>query len=668
MSRPPVVLILAAPNSGPDAVESVRAFLGELGANDHLVVVGPAEQLRAVLDQDSRLHLLEKDPHALVPDLWRAGLEASNAPLVAFSTAGMRPEPGWLQSLTSALVRSGAAAVGGPIAPERALSSGDRAVYLHRYARYWPPVRAGSDMEPPGENAIYVRQHLQDLEPLTGSGFWEVEIHRALRANGRSVAFEPSAVVRFMGGVRFGRLLTSRGRHARRFGAFRSAGQGVAARGRSVLRTPLVPAVLVCRAMRAVPQKREPWSRWGAALPGLGALALTWAGGELWGTVFGDRGRASERESRGQAMNAPVSKNGLGILVVGVGWLGSRRARAALAARGTRLAAVLDDDEIRCRREADRLGVLAVPDLATGLNLPGVDAVIVATPPGDHAAIVKKCLEAGKHVLCEKPLTIDPYQARVLAQLADDRRLRLATGFDHRFWPPVAEALALVRSGRIGAVESIRAQIGHRATGAFLGSWHIDPQYSGGGCLMDNGPHACDLIRQLAGEVVAAKGYVSDPLDLPEGCESEAFALFRGHDRAHADLHVSWTLPTGYLTLEILGRDGFLKVETAPWRLRGQLGGGRWIDRRYVVERAREAVFRRLHGCGSSLVRELEAFADAEHPHPRPGATGWDGCRATEMVQAVYRSSETGEEVFLDPLPVRLPERKRHSAPGRPCR
>jgi predicted dehydrogenase len=662
MNRP-LALILATPDHGPDPSESVRAFLDELDEKDRIWVVGPIAKDVNHSCADSRVSVLPHPPEALVPDLWRAGLDASTEPLVAFSTAGMAPNPGWRRVLVSALTHSGASAVGGPIAPATHLPGTDRAVYLHRYARYWPPVNASAPPGPPGENALYVREHLHGLEPLSRPGFWEVEVLRALQSSGHSILFEPSAVVTYTGGSQFKRLLPTRFRHARRFGAWRSQGQGGLTRYRMLARTPLVPALLIGRAWNSIRRQREPWRPWSSALPQLTALASTWAVGEAAGTLFGEARHTPETEAKGHAMITQDAKQTLGILVVGVGWLGSRRARAALAARGTRLAAVLDEDPARARREAEVLGVLAAPDLATALALPGVDAVIIATPPGDHARILKKCLEADKHVLCEKPLTVDPYQARSLAQLATDRRLRLATGFDHRFWPPVAEALALVRSGRIGPVETVRAQIGHKASAQFLASWHIDPEFSGGGCLIDNGPHACDLIRQIAGEVVAAKGYVSSPLDLPEGCESEALALFRGHDNALASLHVSWTLPAGYLTLEILGRDGFLHVQTAPWRLSGRLGGGRRINRTFLVERAREAVFRRLHGCGSSLVAELEAFADAAHPHPRPGATGWDGCRATEMVQAVYRASETGEEVFLDPLPVRLPEHKRARAP-----
>jgi predicted dehydrogenase len=354
-------------------------------------------------------------------------------------------------------------------------------------------------------------------------------------------------------------------------------------------------------------------------------------------------------------MDANGDGKAMGLLVVGTGYLGAQRAAAAMLTKRVRLVAVTDRDAESAERLAARLGVVAVPDLESGLESGGVDAVVIATPHADHAEAIRLSLEAGKHVLCEKPLTVRADDARALATLADESRLRLSTGLNHRFYPPVRDALSLVGSWGIGRVESVRAEIGHLATPEFLKSWHTEVSRSGGGTLMDNGPHACDLIRRFLGEVVLAKGFVRQDVHLPNGCEVEAHALFRNHDNAVAELHSSWALRTGYLTVEVRGSEGYLKVETAPWRLTGRLADGRRVDRRYLVERVADRVHRARFGCERSIVRELAAFASPTGGHPRPGATGWDGCRATEMIQAVYQSDRTGDEVHLKPLLVHLP-------------
>ena len=168
---------------------------------------------------------------------------------------------------------------------------------------------------------------------------------------------------------------------------------------------------------------------------------------------------------------------------------------------------------------------------------------------------------------------------------------------------------------------------------------------------MDNGPHVCDLIRLFLGDATAAIGYRRRGGEIPGACESEAYALFRGIDHRIGEIRTSWSQKHGYLTVDLRGSDGWLKVETAPWRLEGALADGRAIRRAYFKERLGERAFRVRHGTERSLVRELEAFASTVGADAPPAATGWDGCRATEMIDAVFRSDASGREVAVDPLP-----------------
>jgi predicted dehydrogenase len=345
----------------------------------------------------------------------------------------------------------------------------------------------------------------------------------------------------------------------------------------------------------------------------------------------------------------------VGIAVVGTGYLGSQRAAACRRARGARLVAVHDVDEKSARAIAHSHRVPADDSLPALLNRAEVDAVVIATPHADHAHQAFMCLEAGKHVLCEKPLTIDPREARELAAFADERGLRLATGFNHRFYPPIRHALQHARAGAIGPIQRIRASIGHAVSPEFLRSWHVDRSRSGGGTLMDNGPHACDLIRQLLGEVRSGAGDVENKLNLPTGCESDAVARFEGRDGGCAEIRSSWRQASGYLTIDIEGAEGRLRVETAPWRLVGQLAGDRSIREHFLVERVRERLFRIRHGCERSIVSELESFVSFAASRPKTHGTGWDGCRVTEMIDAAYQSAELGTAVALEPLPARLP-------------
>lgn len=352
----------------------------------------------------------------------------------------------------------------------------------------------------------------------------------------------------------------------------------------------------------------------------------------------------------------------LGVAVAGVGFFGALRASAARYCWNTRLVGVYDRDRDQAGEVASRLKTTAFRTFDDLLRSSEVGAVVIATPHADHVAQAATAIRAGKHVLCEKPLTIDAADARTLAMLADECKVRLATGFNHRYFPPVCDALTLVSSWAIGRVESVRIEIGHMATLEFLEGWHADPKRSGGGSFIDNGPHACDLVRKFMGEVTAVKAYVQDVIGLPEGCESEAYALFRNHDRAIAEVRSSWTLPRGYLTIEIRGGQGWLRVETAPWRLVGKLADGRSLAHKYTLARARERLIAALSGCESSLISELGDFAERDLSRLRANATGWDGSRVAEMVQAAYESAHTGMEVELQPPIVHTPHQPRRSS------
>ena len=297
-----------------------------------------------------------------------------------------------------------------------------------------------------------------------------------------------------------------------------------------------------------------------------------------------------------------VESNGqrLGVLVVGVGFLGAQRAAAVVASRCLRLVAVCDRDSDRAFSVARRHRVIDYTNYDDAIANPAVHTVIVATPHADHADQVRSALQAGKHVLCEKPLTVDADDARSLAAQADQLGLRLATGLNHRFYSPVRDAFSLIASSALGRVETVRAVIGHRAEPEFLSSWHTDVSRSGGGTLMDNGPHACDLIRGFLGEITSARGELHDGTDFREGCEVEAFASFQGINGGTAELQSSWVLETGYLTIDVIGASGYLKIETAPWRLTGRLADGRPVQRLYIADRVRERLFRVRHQCERS--------------------------------------------------------------------
>jgi predicted dehydrogenase len=174
-----------------------------------------------------------------------------------------------------------------------------------------------------------------------------------------------------------------------------------------------------------------------------------------------------------------------------------------------RMAAICGRDRGRVAAAADRLGWAATEtDWKRLVGRDDVGLVDVCTPGSSHAEISIAALEAGKHVLCEKPLANTVEEARAMAAAAERAAaggVRAMVGFNFRRVPAVALARELVAAGRLGALRHVRA--------AYLGSHLLDPELplvwrlqaseAGSGALGDLGAHAIDLAQYLAGDRIA---------------------------------------------------------------------------------------------------------------------------------------------------------------------
>jgi predicted dehydrogenase len=206
----------------------------------------------------------------------------------------------------------------------------------------------------------------------------------------------------------------------------------------------------------------------------------------------------------------------LGIGMVGYAFMGRAHSQAwrNVASffelpRLPRMAAICGRDREAVAAAAARLGWPATEtDWKRLVQRDDVDLVDVCTPGSSHAEISIAALEAGKHVLCEKPLANTVEEARAMAGAADRaaaKGVRAMVGFNFRRVPAVALAKELVAAGRLGALRHVRA--------AYLASHVLDPEFplvwrlraeeAGSGALGDLGAHAVDLAQHLAGDRIA---------------------------------------------------------------------------------------------------------------------------------------------------------------------
>jgi predicted dehydrogenase len=257
----------------------------------------------------------------------------------------------------------------------------------------------------------------------------------------------------------------------------------------------------------------------------------------------------------------------LNLGIVGCGLIGRKRAQALGAGK---LVACSDAVFSRAQALAVAHGAQAVPDWRDLVSRPEVQAVVVATTHDWLAPVTLAAVEAGKHVLVEKPAARRASELEPVLQAARARGVLVRVGFNHRFHPALLKAHQMFLDGAVGPLMYVRARYGHGARVGYEKEWRARPEVSGGGELIDQGMHLIDLARWFAGEFVQVQGLAGHWFwDMP--VEDNAFLLLRTAEQKVAFMHCSCSEWKNLFSFEVFGRDGKLEVQG--------LGGSYGVER-----------------------------------------------------------------------------------------
>ena len=237
-----------------------------------------------------------------------------------------------------------------------------------------------------------------------------------------------------------------------------------------------------------------------------------------------------------------------GVGIIGCGLIGQKRAKALGEGR---LIACADINEGCAKVLAGKSKAKVFRNWRDLLALPEVDIVIIATLHDSLAEITQASIEAGKHVLVEKPAARNPAElAPVMA--ADRRGVKVRVGFNHRYHDSVLDALEIIDSGRLGNVINMRGVYGKSKFISFgqHSDWRVDRAVAGGGILLDQGIHMVDLMRLFAGEFTDVKSFVSNDF-WGHDVEDNVYAMMRSKSGCVAMLHSTATQWRHRFSLEI---------------------------------------------------------------------------------------------------------------------
>jgi predicted dehydrogenase len=191
------------------------------------------------------------------------------------------------------------------------------------------------------------------------------------------------------------------------------------------------------------------------------------------------------------------------------------------------------------------------------------DVVIVATSHDQIAPVAVAALQAGAHVLVEKPAGIGTADVDRIAAAAQAAGKVAKVGFNHRFHPAISQAIETALSGRFGDVLFLRGRYGHGGRPGYDKEWRADPKTGGGGEMTDQGMHLLDLSHWLLGDLPLHSALLRTSFwDMPVEDNAAILLGVPGDHRAPwATLHVTWTEWTNLFSLEITCRTGKLVVD-----------------------------------------------------------------------------------------------------------
>jgi predicted dehydrogenase len=256
------------------------------------------------------------------------------------------------------------------------------------------------------------------------------------------------------------------------------------------------------------------------------------------------------------------------VAIIGCGLIGQKRLNN-LPPGCVTVACDLNLDRAR-KLAAQSPGCLATDSVEQAVTAPNVDAVMIATLNASLAPIACQAVQAGKHVLVEKPGAIRLAELETLEGLARQHGVQVRVGYNHRYHPAGLKALELFRNGALGPIMFVRGRYGQGGRVGYEKEWRADPKLSGGGELIDQGVHLIDLAGIFLGEFTVVEGHAATffwkmPVD------DNAFLSLRNAAGNTAWLHVSCTEWKNLFSLEIYGRDAKLHWEG--------LGGSYGVER-----------------------------------------------------------------------------------------
>ena len=317
------------------------------------------------------------------------------------------------------------------------------------------------------------------------------------------------------------------------------------------------------------------------------------------------------------------------IVIVGAGGISRTHSGALMRIPGANIVGVVDPNEERAEALARAAGASTYKNLEDCVDR--ADVVYILTPPSTHRELALTAISAGKHVVCEKPISISLDDAEAMVQAAKQADVKLMIAFNNRFRKGFNRLRKMANTGTLGKIVNTWSQrIGPGIPQGY--NWRTDPQLMCG-MSIESLSHDIDLIRWIAGEIVDVRANIvaSNP-DL-KGFDDNAHVVLTLSNGGTSVIHASWSSHLGMNARGVIGTLGTAVVD----------GPGLWDGRHFrwkTCEMADEhiEVINDSYATSDCYEMENRHFLDCVANDLPPAITGADGLAALKVSHAILDS------------------------------
>ncbi|MEH6992468.1 Gfo/Idh/MocA family oxidoreductase [Neobacillus drentensis] len=314
--------------------------------------------------------------------------------------------------------------------------------------------------------------------------------------------------------------------------------------------------------------------------------------------------------------------------------------------KNVEIVAVCDIVAERAEKMAEEYGAQAFTDYKEVLKLEDIGAISVCLPNYLHAPVSIDALNAGKHVICEKPMATSKEEAEAMIEAAKRNDKKLMIAHNQRFVASHQKAKEIIDSGKLGKIYSFKTTFGHPGPEGWsvdgAGSWFFNKEKAFIGAMGDLGVHKADLMRYLLGEFTEVGAFIETNAKKNTDVDDNAVCILRTESGIIGTLAASWAYMSGGDNSTIIyGEKGTLRLEDNPeYSLIEEYRDGSSVYHKLDKIQTNEEG-------GQSTSHVINHFVESIVENKEPLINGEEGMKSLQIILAALDSQETKRIVSL---------------------